>query len=199
MAQKGYIRENFDDEDEKYHSVLSRRDLSANNDETQSHLDLANAKTPRDFMHDLQSRSRGAARDNLPRGGKNLVKHDGKERLPSDPRRQIYNSNGSPSALYHQGLQSILSSEHNQNQRLSIIQTSLLSSNNQDYRVQNNNGQVDTTNIIFEQPTREEMGDTYKRNIPISRAGEFVVSEESRQDDLSNIIDQACMSEMQSS
>jgi len=65
--------------------------------------------------------------------------------------------------------------------------------------MQHHNGQVDTTNIIFEQPTREEMGDTYKRNIPISRVGEVVVSEESRQDDLSNIIDQACMSEMQSS
>ena len=43
------------------------------------------------------------------------------------------------------------------------------------------------------------MGDTYKRNIPISRVGEVVLSEESRQDDLSEIIDQAYMSEMQSS
>jgi hypothetical protein len=101
VAHKGYIRDTFDDEDEKYHSVLSRRDLSANNDETQSHLDLANAKTPRDFMHDLQTRSRGAARDNIPRGGKKAVNHDGKERELSDPRRQIYDSNGSPSALYH--------------------------------------------------------------------------------------------------
>jgi hypothetical protein len=29
------------------------------------------------------------------------VNHDGKERVLSDPRRQIYDSNGSPSALYH--------------------------------------------------------------------------------------------------
>ena len=104
VAHKGYIRDNFDDEDDKYHSVLSRRDLSANNDETQSHLDLANAKTPRDFMHDLQTLSRGAARDTIPRGAKKPVNHDGKEReLLSDQRvrRQIYDGNGSPSGIYH--------------------------------------------------------------------------------------------------
>ena len=81
--------------------IRCRRDLSANNDETQSHLDLANANTPRDFMHEFQTRSRGTARDNIPRGGKKAVNHDGNERVLSDPRMQIYDSNGSPSALYH--------------------------------------------------------------------------------------------------
>ena len=82
---------------------------------------------------------------------------------------------------------------------MSIIQTSLLSSNHHDYRTHMGQSQVDTTNIIFEQPTREEMGETYKYNIPISRVGEVVVSEEGRSQEYSNIIDQAYFSEMQSS
>jgi hypothetical protein len=38
--------------------MLSRRDLSANHDETQSHMDQRMIKTPRDFIHDLQLKSK---------------------------------------------------------------------------------------------------------------------------------------------
>jgi hypothetical protein len=81
--------------------VLSRRDLSANNDETQSHLDYHTAKTPRDFMHDLQTRSRiEKTKDRLPRGQSNKSKEE-QQRVMSDPRKNGYDTNGSPSALYH--------------------------------------------------------------------------------------------------
>lgn len=50
-----YIKDNFEDDliDDKFHSMLSRRDLSANHDETQSHLDHRMIKTPRDFLQDF--------------------------------------------------------------------------------------------------------------------------------------------------
>ena len=74
--------------------MLSRRDLSANHDETQSHLDV---KTPRDFMNDLHHKSKLDSNKLL---------------IPRSTKAKHFDISPNSGHHYHQGMVgSILSSE----------------------------------------------------------------------------------------